>query len=346
MWQTIGQPKALALLEHSLAIGDLAHAYLFVGAQHIGKMTMALDLARALNCEGDKPPCFECGPCRRISNGKHTDIIIIGLNSTNSSGEVKQRVEIGIDDIRELQRNTSFPPYEGKCKIFIIDGAEHLSSEAANCLLKTLEEPPRGVVILLLTVDELRLLPTVVSRCQRVELKPMPAEELERVLVESHEVENDKARLLARLSQGCLGWAIRALTDDSYLAQRAQRLAEMLSSLDVGWDERFTYAAKLGNDRKAVEEVINLWLTWWRDMMLIKCDCKQAITNVDQISMLEKWAQTLSLSQVRNFIDSLQKSLSQIALNANLRLVLEILMLEMPKKEGTRGHAIPAPVSL
>jgi DNA polymerase III gamma/tau subunit len=81
-------------------------------------------------------------------------------------------------------------------------------------------------------------------------------------------------------------------------------------------------------------------------MMLIKCDCKQAITNVDQISTLEKWAQTLTLSQVRNFLDSLQKSLGQIALNANLRLVLEILMLEMPKKEETRGHAMPAPVSL
>ncbi len=346
MWQTIGQSKALALLKHSLATGDLAHAYLFVGAQHIGKMTMALDLARALNCQGDKPPCSECQPCRRISNGKHADITIIGLNSTNSSAEVKQRVEIGIDDIRELQHNTSFSPYEGKCKIFIIDGAEYLSSEASNCLLKTLEEPPPGVVILLLTADELQLLPTVVSRCQRVELKPMSAEEIEKVLVESHGVENDKARLLARLSQGCLGWAIRALTDDSYLAQRAQRLAEMFSLLDVGWDERFTYAAKLGNNRKAAEEVINLWLTWWRDMMLIKCDCKQTITNVDQISVLEKWAQILSLPQVRNFIDSLQKSLSQIALNANLRLVLEILMLEMPKKEGTRGHAMPAPVNL
>jgi DNA polymerase-3 subunit delta' len=346
MWQTIGQSKALALLEHSLVTGDLAHAYLFVGAQHIGKMTMALDLARALNCEGDKPPCSECKPCRRISNGKHSDITVIGLNSTNSLGEVKQRVEIGIDDIRELQRNTSFPPYEGKCKIFIIDRAEHLSSEAANCLLKTLEEPPPRVVILLLTADELRLLPTVVSRCQRVELKPMSAEEVQRVLIESHGAENNRARLLARLSQGCLGWAITALTDDSYLTQRDQRLTEMFYLLDVGWHERFAYAAKLGSDRKSAEEVINLWLTWWRDMMLIKCDCSQAITNVDQISVLEKWVHTLSLSQVRNFIDSLQKSLSQIALNANLRLVLEILMLEMPRKEETRGHAISAPVSL
>lgn len=340
MWQTIGQSKALALLEQGLTTGDLAHAYLFVGAPHIGKMTLALDLARALNCQGDKPPCSECQPCHRISNGKHTDITIIGVNSTKDSGEAKSRVEISIDAIRDLQRNASLPPYEGKCKVFIIDGAEYLSSEAANCLLKTLEEPPPRVVILLLTVDELRLLPTVLSRCQRVELRPISTDEIEKMLIESHGIDTEKAGLLARLSQGCFGWALRALVDDSYLAHRTQRLTEMFSLLDAGWEERFVYAAKLGNDRKSAEEVIELWLTWWRDMMLAKCGCRQAITNVDHIPILEKWTQALSLLEVKNFIDSLQKSLSQIAANANLRLVLEILMLEMPKKEGTAGHTV------
>lgn len=346
MWQTIGQPKALALLEHSLATSNVAHAYLFIGAQNIGKMTLALDLARALNCEGRAIPCSECQPCNKISNGKHADITIIGLNSANSSEETKQRAEISIDYIRELQRNASLPPYEGKYKIFIIDGAEYLSSEAANCLLKTLEEPPPRVVILLLTANEQQLLPTLVSRCQRIELQLMTTSEIERVLVGLYRVDNDKARLLARLSQGCIGRALKALTDDSYLSRREQIFSEMFYLLDVGWDERFTYAAKLATNRRLAEEVINMWLLLWRDIMLIKCNCWQNITNVDQTSALERWASTLSLPQIRNFIESLEQSLSRIALNANLRLVLEVLMLEMPRREGTRGQVTPSPVNL
>jgi len=345
MWQTIGQPESLALLRHSLQAGNLAHAYLFVGAAHIGKMTLALDLARVLNCQGNEPPCGKCQSCKRITDGKHADIRIISLNSAKDSGDTKARVEISIDDIRELQHNASLPPFEGKCKVFIIDGAEYLSTEAANCLLKTIEEPPPQVIILLLTTEESRLLPTVVSRCQRLELKPLPSGEIEKMLMESYGIDNDKAGLLARLAHGCFGWALSVSTDDSYLAQRNQRLTEMFSLLTAGWEERFNYAAKLANDRKSAEEIIKLWLVWWRDMMLTKCGCKQAVTNMDYISALEQWEEVLSLSEVRDFIDSLQKSLNQIAINANLRLVFEILMLSIPRKERAPGHAaLPEPV--
>ncbi len=345
MWQTIGQPEALALLTHSLQTGSLAHAYLFVGAPHIGKMTLALDLARALNCQGNEPPCGQCQPCQRISDGKHADIRIISLSSAKDPGDTKARIEIGIDEIRELQHNASLPPFEGKCKVFIIDGAEYLSTEAANCLLKTIEEPPPQVIILLLTAEEQQLLPTVVSRCQRLELKPLSSNEIEKMFIESYGIDPDKARLLARLSHGCFGLALSISIDDSYLAQRNQRLTEMFSLLSAGWEERFAYAAKLASERKSAEEIIKLWLVWWRDVMLIKCGCKQAVTNIDYIPVLEQWDEVLSLSEVRDFIDSLQKSLDQIAINANLRLVFEILMLSIPRKERAPGHAgLPEPV--
>jgi DNA polymerase-3 subunit delta' len=345
MWQTIGQPEALALLKHSLSAGNLAHAYLFTGAPNIGKTTLALDLARAVNCQDSEPPCGECQSCHRITDGKHTDITIISLNSAKDSGETKSRVEISIDDIRELQHSASLPPYEGKCKVFIIDGAEYLSTEAANCLLKTIEEPPPHIMILLLTSEEPRLLPTVVSRCQRIELKPMPSAEIERILIESHGVDCDRAKLLAGLSQGCLGWALRVSANEIYLTQRTQRLTEMFSLIDAGWEERFSYASKLGNDRKSAEETIKLWLVWWRDVMLNKCGCEQAI-NVDYTSKLEEWAQVLSLLEIRNFINSLLQSSMQIAVNANLRLVFEILMLNMPKKERLLGNTKqPMPVN-
>lgn len=347
MWQTIGQPQVLSLLEHSLSMGSLAHAYLFVGPPHVGKTTLALDLARAVNCQEDKPPCGECQSCHRIINGKHADITIIGLNSAKASRETKLRVEVGIEDIKELQRSANLPPYEGNYKVFIIDGAEHLSDEAANCLLKTLEEPPPRVIVLLLTAEELRLLPTVVSRCQKVELKAMPSMDIEVLLVEHSGVDSDRAKLLARLSQGCPGWALRAAVDESYLVQRTQRLSEMFSLLSASWEERFVYAAQQGNDRKSAEELINLWLVCSRDLMLTKCGSKQAITNIDYTPTLEERAQTLSLLEIKDFINSLQQSLSQISQNANLRLVFETLMLDMPRKEEKTGHTMsPVPVTL
>ncbi len=176
MWQVIGQEKALTLLKRSLAEDNLAHAYLLVGPSHIGKMTLAINLAQALNCFKDEPPCGQCSSCVRISRGCHADVQVLSLKSkTNEKG--KSNVEIGIDDIRDVQHVANLPPFEGGHKVFIIDGAENMSAEASNCLLKILEEPPTKVVFLLLTSEEDKLLPTIVSRCQRIGLKPMPAAE-------------------------------------------------------------------------------------------------------------------------------------------------------------------------
>jgi len=333
MWKTIGQPEAVALIKNSLETGSLAHAYLLVGAPHIGKMTLALDLAKALNCQGSEPPCGECPSCRRIAEDKHADTRTISLNSSKESGDVKSRVEISIDDIRELQRNASLPPFEGKYKVFIIDGAEYLSTEAANCLLKTIEEPPPHILILLLVSEESNLLPTVVSRCQRIELKPVSLDIIEKILIESQGIEPGKAAVLARLSQGCLGWALTVSKDDSYVSLREQKLAEMMSLVPAGWDERFNYATRLAGERKSAEDAVKLWLVWWRDLLLTKCGCKEEVTNVNYIPVLEQWAELMSLNEIRGFIDCLQKSIYEIALNANLRLVFEVLMLNMPRKE-------------
>ena len=161
MWSTVGQKRALALFENSLRRGRPAHAYLLVGPAHVGKMTLARDLAMALNCQRGVPPCGECASCRRISAATHSDVQVIGLGK-NADG--KQQTEIGIEDIRQMQHSANLPPFEGKCKVFIIDGAELLSIEAANCLLKTLEEPAPTVVFVLLTAKEELLPLTVVSR--------------------------------------------------------------------------------------------------------------------------------------------------------------------------------------
>ena len=328
MWQVIGQDKILALLDRSLEENNTAHAYLLVGPHHVGKRTLALNLAQALNCDGHKPPCGQCYSCHRILEHKHADVICIGLDS---------KTEIGIDAMRELQRLANLPPYEGKCKVFIIEDAEYLSTEAANSLLKILEEPPPKVVWLLLTAEEARLLPTVISRCQRLELKPMPLEQVEQILISGYNIDAGKAKLLARLCHGCLGWAISSLADD-ILEQRSQRVTKLSSLTSASLEQRFAYAQELATqfsqNRRSVAEVMGTWLGWWRDLMLIKGDCKEAIANIDYEMALEKQAKSLSLNEIKEFLVNLHLVQEEISKNVNPRLAVESLMLNLPRKNN------------
>jgi len=333
VWSVIGQTRALSLLKRGLEAGSLAHAYLFVGPAHVGKMALAVNLAQALNCEAAESPCGECLSCQKVASGKHADVQTIGLSQANSA-ESKPRAEISIDEIRDLQHSANLPPFEGKCKVFIIDGAELLSTEAANCLLKTLEEPVGKVVFVLLTTNEQLLPATVVSRCQRVELLPLAAAEVESALKKNWGVEPQKARLLSRLSHGCLGWAVRAL-DDGLLSQRTERLGELVEIIHADYEGRFAGAAQLAaefaENRELVQEKLALWLDWWRDLVLVKVGSADFITNVDQVATLTDMAKTYSLAQIRNAIENIRVASAQLRLNANPRLVLEVLMLNLPE---------------
>ena len=326
MWQIVGHERAVSLLDNSLKGEKLPHAYLFVGPKHVGKMTLALNLAQALNCDDEDKPCGQCRQCLRIAAGRHADVQVIAVND---------RTEIGIDHIREMQHEASLMPFEGRNRVFIIDGAEHLSHEASNCLLKTLEEPPPNVNIILLTVNERLLLPTVLSRCQRLELRPLSTSVVEQALIHRWGVPQERAGVLARLSSGCLGWAVAAASDEGLFSERGERLATLIHLTTMGRGERFTYAAELArqfsSDRESVQEVLSLWLGWWRDLMLTKGGSGNFITNVDREEMLHSEAKRYSLAKIKGFIQSLNQAREQLEHNANPRLVLEVLMLTLPR---------------
>jgi DNA polymerase III subunit delta' len=335
MWKVIGQERAISLLGQGLAGNSLAHAYLFVGPEHIGKMTLAINLAQALNCEAVERPCQECPSCKKIAAGNHADVQIVGLGQTKEATEAKL---ISIEQVKDMQHSASLPPFEGKHRVFIIEEAGLLSIDAANRLLKTLEEPADRVTFILLTVNERLLLATVVSRCQRLELRPLSIDKEAAALGKNRGLETGRAKLLAGLSRGCPGWAIAAAGDSGVLEQRDEELNKMLELIGSDSGERFDWAnriaARFSQNRTTVYRVLELWLDYWHDMMLVKLGCTEMVKNIDRKEEMTVLAGGLSLARIRDFIRSVESAGEQLRQNVNTRLALEVLMLDMPAKKG------------
>lgn len=344
MWGIVGQDEAVRTLATGLKKGRLAHAYLFAGPARTGKMTLALNLAQGVNCLGAEPPCGECAACRRIKEGKYTDVQVV-RRLEDEGGRVK--ADISIDQIREVERQANLKAYEGQHRVFIIDEAEAMTTEAANCLLKTLEEPPPQVFLLLLTARDRRLLPTIVSRCRRVETKLLPLSLVERALQERWGVDPEKALVLARLSAGRLGWAIAAHAEDRLLEERSHRLARLIETATSPRSQRLAFAGELasqyGRDADSVQEMLELWRGWWRDLLLQKAGSQGTITNVNLEASVRDEAAQYDLAAIRRFLQSIEDAGWQLERRANPLLVMEVLMLSLPQRSKEREvEALPA----
>ncbi len=232
--------------------------------------------------------------------------------------------------MREMQREVALSPHEGRWKVYILRQMERATPEAANCLLKTLEEPPPQVILLLTASDSEQLLPTIISRCQVLNLRPPSVLLVQKALQERWGVDSERARLLARLSGGRLGWAVKASQDEAILRQRERRLDEMIELMGQGRVERWRYAQRLSQSPDDLQAVLDFWLSWWRDLLLIKGGSSIEVTNLDRQAALRSQARNYSLTQVRDFIGALQAAVWQLEHNANPRLALEVLMLSLP----------------
>jgi DNA polymerase-3 subunit delta' len=327
-WQIIGHEWAIALLRQSLATDQIAHAYLLTGPPQVGKTRLALSLAKALNCEQPDPPCGRCPACRKIDQGVHPDIGFIG--DDNPGGSIK------IDQIRALRREAVLSPYEGRYRVYILRRADRATIEAANSLLKILEEPPAHVVLTLTAVHPESLPPTVVSRCQRLDLRAVPLGVIEASLQERGLPAPD-AQLLARLSGGRIGWAFSAGEDDAILRQRQQDLDLLIELLAASRVRRMDVAWKASRDPIGAHRQIEQWTTWWRDLLLLRCHSESHIINIDRIDELRSMAAVSDVRQVSAVLRVLQETTIQLDANVNARLALEGLLLSLP-----RWQAMPA----
>lgn len=342
MWSLVGHEQAAARLKRSLEMGRVAHAYLITGPSRVGKTTFALRLAQALNCPSPNPPCLACRVCTRIESGAHADVRLVqlGLAAGDDEAESDRARQgsapkvIGIDQVRSIQRDAALAAHEGGYKVYVIVNAENLSTDAANSLLKLLEEPPPRVVLILTAPDANMLLPTVVSRCQPIRLQPVAAATIAAHLVQTHGVERRQAELLARLSGGRVGWAIAAATDEAYLAERATVLDRLTRVIDAGPVERFEVASAMAADftreRAAVYYALDLWSTWWRDVLLVQAQAEDLVTNQDRLEALRRQAGRWSPARTRAYLGQIEIARTQLEQNVNPRLALEGLLLNIP----------------
>lgn len=324
-WPVDGHDWAVDHLRKSMAHGRVRHAYLIVGPEGVGKETLARSFAMALNCKHPDPalhPCGECSSCHRIQSGNHPDILY-SQNDPNT-GALK------VEEIRSMTGRIALKPFEGPYRVAIFRDFDHAQPRAQDALLKTLEEPPPHAILILLAPSTDVVLSTITSRSQVIHLRPVAARTVYEVLLEKHGAEEPMASALAHISGGRIGWALNALQNPDVLEQREQQLSGLETILQSTRAERFSYAEDLAKDKQALFPLLELWLTYWRDVVLTCEGSGIEVSNYDHAPALEQLARQLDPKEALAALNATQRTLQTLNTNANTRLTLEVLFLEYP----------------
>ena len=329
-WGIIGHDWAAELLRRSLLHRRQRHAYLISGPPSLGKRALALAFAKALNCEHVDVAgrlCGACRSCRAISRGHDPDIII-------AKGE--DGAPLKIEAIRDVARLLALKPYSARYRIAIFEDFDLVAPQAQDALLKTLEEPAAQAIMIVLASSAERVLPTIRSRAQSIPLRPAPLQLIKAALVERG-CDEDRADLVARLSSGRIGWALNAIQDGALLAFRREMLDELREIIEGGRLTRIKAAEQLskrvGKDKAALRDILEIWLTYWRDVLLQSHDCPVKPCNSDRADEIRSLAARTSSRDAQDALAATLRTIDALATNANIRLALDALLLEYPGLE-------------
>src|ERR1700694_3665896 len=328
-WGIIGHEHTINTLRRALVAERVRHAYLFTGPEHIGKALLARRFTQTLLCTGGpdpriapQNPCNVCLSCRKVMHNNHPDVHYIA--------RPPDKQFILIDQVRALQSDSARKTLEGRRNIFIIQGMHEMNVQAANCLLKTLEEPEPDVVLLLTAPDAGQLLPTILSRVQQIPMHLLTTTQIKTALEERWQVEPEEATLIAALAAGRMGWAVQAVEDEDMLATRKAQLETLTKLPMLNKASRFDIAQRLSADSDKLSGILELWLLWWRDMVLAANNSLDLVVNVDMSNLLQKQAAKVGPAESQRMIRAILGTMEALDQNVNARTALEVLMLDLP----------------
>jgi DNA polymerase-3 subunit delta' len=343
MWKTFGHEQIVGALGRAVVEGRLPHAILLSGPPQVGKRTLALELGAALLCETairerpDGAPCYACRGCRLASETKHADLEVVGpggLCDISEHGTHANARDLRICQVRRLERVIAGHPFEAKWRVVVLEPADAMTTEAANAFLKSLEEPPPSTVFLLVSAAPEEIPETIRSRCQRFELRPLSSAVLA-ALLEDRGVEAEKAARLARLSVGRPGRALQLQNEPELLdaAVRIKDNSRMLASAPL--TERLSYSASLAQRwptaRADVRNELELWEEFWEAVLLAAAGVPECALDPDDAAIARLTAESLTATEVAAFLARLRDARSLLEKNASPRLVLDVLVVTMPR---------------
>jgi DNA polymerase-3 subunit delta' len=313
-----GHRKAIAILKGLISKERIAHAYLFYGMEGVGKRTIAAVFARALNCTAGDPPCDDCASCRRAEHQNHPDIVTV-----SEEGPL-----IKIATVKELLAQMKFRPREGRMRVFIVPEADRMNAAAANALLKTLEEPSAGNILLLTSARPHALPMTILSRCQHLRFSPLPRAEVARFLQEKKSVTPDAAAILAASSGGSIGKALEMNRTD-YLTLRNAILDQLASDDSVDPIGRLAFAAHFGTEREDILERLLILKTCYRDALILReTKDREKLIFQDRSEAIRVIAGRLSGHALLHNIAAIEAATGAIDRNANKTLTLETMLIK------------------
>lgn len=318
----VGQEQLKEHLENAIRLHKVSHAYIINGERNAGKEFIAKTFAMALQCEDrqDVEPCQECHSCKQALSGNHPDIIFINHEKPGT---------ISVEDIRkQINGDVAIKPYSGPRKIYIMNEGEKMTVQAQNALLKTLEEPPEYAVILILTTNMDSLLPTILSRCVVLNMKPVRDAQIKKFLMDTMEIPDYKADICAAFARGNVGKARLLAKSEEFdkVKEEAVTLLKYINEMEL--NEIVAAIKKINEYKFDVNDYMDILSIWYRDVLLFKAthDANNLIFR-EEIQYIRKVADRSTYEGIEKIIDALEKSKQRLSANVNFDLTMELLLL-------------------
>lgn len=325
-WNLIGHEWAENLLKEHILHDEVRHAYLLTGASGTGRRSLAIEFACAVNCLQPPAPgefCGKCRMCSQIMKMQQADFSIV--KAETEGGLIK------VEQVRSLEHSLSLSPYEAKYRVALLLDFQRANANAQNALLKTLEEAPKQVILLLTADSAENLLPTIASRCEILRLRPTADETLKNALVTNWQMEAGQAKLFAHLANGRVGTALQFSKDPTLLEKRTLLLDDFYKLLSNMRRDRFAYVDSMSRERDVVRKTLQIWYSYLRDLLLITNISLDEITNVDRMDELMSLAKIINTSTALKMLQAVDRALAALENNGHMRLLLDTLFLEIPR---------------